>query len=254
MSKVEVKADFIKITELWRKLFQNSCSGKKETFTNAPYTFAHFFDTISWVHWTHYTINFQSPHLWPGSHSSLHSHVACYYHHHRFEKLNSPCHLSEPSNCATQPWSLNGGYGREEWENREEQNMPAEKEQQLKWLRTSTSPPSPQHGLGTPALSRGPPAQMPYSHLWLRDWASVAGGTTCQALGDEETRSGSKRKPSLSWNTIEPIPALDFSGKTEFCDCATWGSVKNMLLKPLVLSAPVSRGLCTDQVSCLCTN
>lgn len=76
-------------------------------------------------------LEFQWPCLWQGSQGSLHSQVACYYHHHRFEDLNSPCSFGPTFKLLFGPGPQSGGCRMVEWEGGEEPNMPGENKLRL---------------------------------------------------------------------------------------------------------------------------
>lgn len=119
-------------------------------------------------------LEFQWPCLWQGSQGSLHSQVACYYHHHRFEDLNSPCSFGPTFKLCYLALVLkaeDAGW----WNERVGKNQTCLGRTNLDFPSTWSH---------TCTLTQGSFAQKPGSHLQLRDWALVGSGTTCQALGD----------------------------------------------------------------------
>ena len=123
---------------------------------------------------------------------------------------------------------------------RKELNLSGEREEQFTWLRTSPAWPCHSYPVSGPTHANtmlSSPAAKGLSLGW--------GRYHLPSLRWWRNKIRLKAKASLSWNTN--CCFLILRGESQFCDCASWGSVEYTLLKPLVLSSPVSRGLCTSQ-------
>ena len=131
------------------------------------------------------------------------------------------------------------GIQKKDWESREELNMSGERDERFTWLRTSPAWPCHSYPVLGPTCANTmlSPAAKGLSLAWGRHHLP---SLRCWRNGIRL-----KAKASLSWNTSCCFSIL--CGESQFCDCAAWGSVEHMLLKPLVLSPPGSRGLCTSQ-------
>lgn len=203
MSNVVVKSDFIKITELQKKLFQNSCSEEKETLTDAWHTFARFFDTTGRVRVRLGPPRYKVP-------AALLTARASGQPSHARGRSPPPPPTGGRVLLAARPglpaallgsvWSLKGGCRMRKWESRGEKTAIY----MAPNFHTPSFPPP-----ATATLSQGPLAQKSCSHLRQRDWSLGWGRYYLSRLRWWRNRIRLKAKASLSWNTIELISASD---------------------------------------------